>query len=111
EFRTAMAVTLWPLEIAEARYFSHAPDLGLTRIAPARAAKGGLRARLRLGGGLSWDQLALDRLVIFIAADDDVAWRLHNLVLGNGIGTLVAPAGAAAAGGINPDARQWRGAE
>ena len=111
EFRTAMAVTLWPVEIADARYFSHAPDLALTRITPARAAKGGLRIRLRLGGGLTWDQVALDRLVFYIAADDDVAWRLHGLVLGNGLGTLVAPAGAAAAAGIAPDERQWRGAD
>ena len=68
EFRTAMAVTLWPLEIADLRYFSHAPDLGLTRLPQARAAKGGLRIRLRLGGGLRFDQLGLDRLVFYIAA-------------------------------------------
>ncbi|MCW5633138.1 MAG: type VI secretion system baseplate subunit TssF [Rubrivivax sp.] len=110
EFRTAMAVTLWPLAITEARYFSHAPDLGLTRIPAARAAKGGLRIRLQLGGGLSWEQLPLERLVFHIAAEDDVAWRLHGLVLGNGSGTLVAPAGAAAAGGIAPDERMWRDA-
>ena len=47
EFRTAMPVVLWPLAITEARYFSHAPDLGLTRIPSARAAKGGLRIKLQ----------------------------------------------------------------
>ncbi|MFO1267190.1 MAG: type VI secretion system baseplate subunit TssF [Rubrivivax sp.] len=108
EFRTAMAVTLWPLAITEARYFSHAPDLGLTRIPSARAAKGGLRIKLQLGGGLAWDKLPLDRLVFYIAAEDEVAWRLHGLVLGNGIGTLVAPAGAAAGAGVSVDERQWR---
>lgn len=108
EFRTAMAVTLWPLTITEARYFSHAPDLGLTRIPSARAAKGGLRIKLQLGGGLAWDKLPLDRLVFYIAAEDEVAWRLHGLVLGNGSGTLVAPAGAAAAAGVSVDERQWR---
>lgn len=108
EFRTAMAVTLWPLAVTEVRYFSHAPDLGLTRIPAARAAKGGLRIRLQLGGGLAWDKLPLERLVFYIAAEDEVAWRLHGLVLGNGIGTLVAPAGAAAAAGVAADERQWR---
>ena len=93
EFRSAMAVTLWPLELTELRYFSHAPDLGLTRLPQARAAKGGLRIRLRLGGGLRFDQLPLDRLAFYIAADDDVALRLHELVLGCTVGTLVTAAG------------------
>jgi type VI secretion system protein ImpG len=106
EFRTAMAVTLWPLTMTEARYFTHAPDLGLTRIASARAAKGGLRIKLALGGGLAWDTLPLDRLVFYIAAEDQVAWRLHQLVLGNGLGTLVAPSDGAGA----RDERAWRDA-
>ena len=93
EFRTAMAVTLWPLELAELRYFNHAPDLGLTRLPQARAAKGGLRIRLRVGGGLRFDQLNLDRLVFYIAAEDTVAFRLHELVLGNTVGTALAAAG------------------
>lgn len=93
EFRTAMAVTLWPLELIELRYFSHAPDLGLTRLPQARAAKGGLRIRLRLGGGLRFEQLNLDRLAFYIAAEDDVAFRLHELTLGCALGTLVTAAG------------------
>jgi type VI secretion system protein ImpG len=109
EFRTAMAVTLWPLSITDVRYFSHAPDLGLTRIPAARAAKGGLRIKLALGGGLQWDKLPLDRLVFHIAAEDDVAYRLHGLVLGNAVGSLVAAAGPGAAGGA-ADERLWRDA-
>ena len=96
EFRTAMAVTLWPLELVELRYFSHAPDLGLTRLHQARSAKGGLRLRLRLGGGLRFDQLPLDKLALYIAAEDEVAFRLHELVLGSTLGTLVTPVGKAA---------------
>jgi len=113
EFRTAMPVTLWPLTLTEARYFSHAPDLGLTRIPSARSAKGGLRLKLQLGGGLTWDRLPLDRLVFHIAAEDDVAWRLHGLVLGNGIGSLVAPVAAVGTGGAAPAAASetlWRDA-
>ena len=102
EFRTAMAVTLWPLEIVDARYFVQAPDLGLTAIAAARRAKGGLRIRLRATGGLRIEQLPLDRLRLYVAADDDVAFRLHELVLGHAIGSVVgAPAAAV-------EARHWR---
>ena len=48
EFRSAMAVTLWPVELVQVQYFSHAPDLRPgAAAAPARAARGGLRIRLR----------------------------------------------------------------
>ncbi len=97
EFRTAMAVTLWPLEITAVKAFAHAPDLGLTRLPQARAAKGGLRIRLRAGGGLKLAQLPCDRLVFFISAESEVAWMLHEAVLGHGLGSLVVAAGQPAA--------------
>jgi type VI secretion system protein ImpG len=105
EFRTAMAVTLWPVELVQVQYFGHAPDLPLTRLPQARPMKGGLRIRLRCGGGLRFDQLGLDRLAFYISAGDDVAFRLHELLLGAPLGTLVAtvPAQGDAADG-------WRGA-
>ncbi len=103
EFRTAMAVTLWPLELTELRAFSHAPDLGLTRLPQARAAKGGLRIKLHTGGGLKFSQLGCDRLVFYISAEEDVAFTLHELILGQGLGTLVA------SGGQPMQETQWRG--
>lgn len=89
EFRTASAVTLWPLQLAGVQYFSQASDLELARWPAARSAKGGLRIRLRVGGGLSFDELGVDRLSFYISAPDEVAFRLHELVLGASIGTLV----------------------
>lgn len=104
EFRTAHEVTLWPIEIVSVQSFSHAPDLPLTRLAAAQRMRGGLRIRLRLGGGLTFAQLPLDRLALYIAAGDDVAFRLHELVLGAALGTWVtARPGDAAA--------QWRDAD
>lgn len=103
EFRSAHAVTLWPIELASVQYFSHAPDLPLARLPQAQGARGGLRIRLRCGGGLAFRQLALDRLAFYISAPDDVAFRLHELVLGSAAGTLVC--------GPNPGAearQQWR---
>lgn len=103
EFRSAMAVTLWPLELTELRYFNHAPDLGLTRLPQAAGAKGGLRIKLRLGGGLRWDSLGLDRLAFYIAAEDAVAYRLHELVLGHFLGSVLAQPGQPA------EEARWRG--
>lgn len=68
EFRTAMAVTLWPIELAGVQYFTHAPDLSLARLPQARPARGGVRIRLRAGGGMTFAQLPIDRLAFYIAA-------------------------------------------
>jgi len=93
EFRTAMPVTLWPLEIVQVQSFVEAPELGLTRLPAARAAQGGLRIRLRAGADLSVAALGCDRLVFHIAAEDELAYRLHELVFGQCIGTLVVEPG------------------
>ena len=103
EFRSAMAVTLWPLQITQVQYFSHAPDLGLAHLPAARPAKGGLRIRLRAGEGLTFDQLGLERLALHISAPDDVAFRLHELVLGTALGSLVGDASG------SPIGARWRG--
>jgi len=104
EFRTAHAVTLWPVELASAQYFSYAPDLPLARLPQAQGLRGGLRIRLRTGGGVTFSQLGMDRLVFYVSAPDDVAFRLHELLLGASMGTLVHAGGA-------PSPAQWRGAD
>ncbi len=111
EFRTAHAVTLWPIELVSAQYFSYAPDLPLAQLAQVQGAngvKGGLRIRLRAGGGMRFNQLGLDRLALYISASDEVAFRLHELVLGATLGTLVYADRTVA---DVPAAQQWRGAD
>ena len=89
EFRTAQDVTLWPVELVDVRYISHAGELPMARLPDAQAMQGGLRIRLRAGGGLRFDQIALDRLGFCISAPDDVAFRLHEIVGAHVIGSLV----------------------
>jgi type VI secretion system protein ImpG len=91
EFRIAHDVTLWPIEIGSVQYFTHAPDLPLAHLPVARQVKGGLRIKLKLHGGLSFKQLKLDRLPLYISAPDEVAFRLHELVVGNTVATFVSP--------------------
>ncbi|MCR5882461.1 type VI secretion system baseplate subunit TssF [Rhizobacter sp. J219] len=89
EFRIAHDVTLWPIEITSVQYFTHAPDLPLAHLPVVRQVKGGLRIKLRLHGGLNFKQLRLERLALYISAPDEVAFRLHELVLGNTVATWV----------------------
>jgi type VI secretion system protein ImpG len=104
EFRTAHEVTLWPIELASVQYFTYAPDLPLARMPQAQGMKGGLRIKLRTGGGIAFRQLGLERLGFYIAAPDDIAFRLHELLLGTATGSWVGSDPARAA-------QQWRGPE
>jgi type VI secretion system protein ImpG len=107
EFRTAHDVTLWPVELRDVSCFSQAADLSLARVPAAQRTRGGLRIRLRCGGGLLFNQLGMDRLQFHVNAPDSVAYRLHELVTGCTAGTLVISAGAS--GGAS--AANWRGPE
>jgi type VI secretion system protein ImpG len=91
EFRTAQDVTLWPLEIASATYFSYAPDLPLNALPIANRIKGGVRLRLRTTAGVRFAQTAIDRLVLYLTGRDDVANTLCELALGTPLGALVVP--------------------
>jgi type VI secretion system protein ImpG len=92
EFRTAQDVTLWPVEIVSASYFSFAPDLPLNALPIASRIRGGLRLRLKATAGLKFRQLTLDRLPVYLTGREDVVRILYELCLGAGLGMLVLPA-------------------
>jgi len=102
-FTTAHEVALWPLQIVAVQYFTHAPDLPVSRL-PAAALRGGLRIRLRTGGGLPVAALGLDKLALYVSAPDDVAFRLAELLFGSVAGTWVG------GGPAEAPAQNWRGA-
>lgn len=91
EFRTAHDLTLWPLEISQAEYFSQAADLPMAAVPEWRRYRSGLRLRLRTTGGLPFAKLALDNLRLHCTGLDDMAYRLHELVGGQVLGVLVLP--------------------
>lgn len=91
EFRTAHDVTLWPIEISHAEYFTSAPDLPMATLPVGARVKGGLRLRLKTAPGVKFNQLALDRLRLFLSGEDEVAYRLHELVGSACLGAAVAP--------------------
>ena len=70
---------------------SQAPDLPLNTLPLAEPVRGVLRLRLRAAASLPFQQIALDRLNLFLAGGDDVALKLYELILGSGLGVLVAP--------------------
>lgn len=91
EFRTAHAVTLWPLEVVASEFFLHAPDLPIAQLPFARQVRAGLRIRLRVTAGLSLKDLALDRLRFFLGGPEEVGFKLYELAAGHCLGALVLP--------------------
>src|SRR5512134_2052191 len=91
EFRTAHDVTLWPVEIVSATYFSFAPDLPLNALPIANRIKGGVRIRLKTTAGLKVRQTSIDRLSFYVSGHDEVANKVHELCLAAGLGVLVLP--------------------
>jgi type VI secretion system protein ImpG len=92
EFRTAQDVTLWPLEITRAEYFSFAPDLPIHKLPLGQGVKGGVRLTVKTTAGLKFNRLSLDQLRLYLSGSDEIAYKLHELCVGAALGVAVAPA-------------------
>ncbi len=97
QFTTAQDLTLWPLELGEAKYFSFAPDLPLNTLPVGSRIKGGVRLRLRTSPGMKMSDLSLDSLRIYLGGADEVAYKLYELIGANAVGAMLCPTGRPAA--------------
>lgn len=96
QFRTTQPLTLWPVEITEARLTGIPPDIrGLERYVPAHVTvQGALRLRLRCTRDATFDQLpGLDHLPVYLRGDDQVASQLFELLHSAGVATIIARPG------------------
>jgi type VI secretion system protein ImpG len=91
DFRTAHDVTLWPMQVAEAKYFSFAPDLPLGALRGGQPVKGGVRLKLRATAGLKFNQIGIDRLRLYLSGADEVARKLYELAFASPMGAMLVP--------------------
>jgi len=91
EYRTAHEVTLWPVELVEARFFTHAGSIDGVDVRRQPNVKAGLRLRLRTTNGAPFSALALDRLTLHLRGGDDLPVRIYEKLLGAVEGVLVLP--------------------
>ena len=91
QFTTAQDLTLWPLELREARYFSFAPDLPLNALPVGSRIKGGVRLRLQAAPGMRIDELDLETLRVYLGGADEVAYKLYELIGATVVGALLCP--------------------
>jgi type VI secretion system protein ImpG len=97
EYRTAHPVTLWPVELAEARYFTDAGKLGNLDLGRSGKVNAALRLRLTVGAGLACKDIALDKLPLYLRGSDGVPGRLLEQLLAHAVGTVLMPTGEAEA--------------
>jgi len=90
EYRTAHDVTLWPIELVEARFFTHGGSQAGLNLQLPPTVKAGVRLRLR-SNGAPFSGLSLDRLQLHLRGADEAPVRILEALLGGVEGVLVTP--------------------
>lgn len=91
EFRTAHALTLWPLCLTDVKLSGEPYDLPLSRLMPRHSrgdVHGALRLRFEVSGDASLNQLPLDQLTFFLSGAEPQALQLLELVLAHSVGVI-----------------------
>ena len=90
EYRTAHDVTLWPLQLVSARYFSRdSVTVELPR--EVRDADAGLRLRFRLAPGHDFKKLALEDLPIYLQGREELPVALYEQCVAHSHSILITP--------------------
>lgn len=104
EFRSAQEVTLWPLRLTEAQYYTR--DLGVLGLGPSGGARAAVRLRFEVTAGGDADALrALPHLDLYVRGSDEIPVRLVEQLIARQMTTLVRPVEA----GRLPRARPLEG--
>lgn len=90
-FRTAHPLTFWPLRIAEARYLGYAPSLPAGGVELPKGVRGAISLKFQSTAGLSFNQIALDRLTVHLTGEAGAAHLLHEQICANTVAVLVRP--------------------
>jgi type VI secretion system protein ImpG len=92
DFRTAHDLTLWPLKLVDAEYFVNVGDFAGITTVDGRKAAAAIRLRIETTAGGGMNDLALDRLELFLSGPDSLPMRIYELCLANSVAVVVQPA-------------------
>jgi type VI secretion system protein ImpG len=87
EYRTAQDVTLRPLQIVEAQYYTR--ELQSLEIPKYLEAKAGIRIRLQCTAGLTFAEIDLPSLRLHLRGGDATPLRLYEQIFGHCMGVVV----------------------
>lgn len=91
-FRTADEVTLLPLKLTRADYFLR--DVAAVGLPDHPSVKAALVLKLESTAGLKFNQLALDKLPLFIRGATDVPMRIYEQLMSSAVAIAVRPGGS-----------------
>ena len=91
EFRTAHAVQLLPIELAEASYIASPAAVAALGLPEQRGVKAAIRLRLSATGEAPLDKIALERLPLFLAGPEGARVRLYEQLVANLAAIYVRP--------------------
>lgn len=90
EYRPGHSVTLWPVKLIEAKYYSR--DLSsLNPPASTASARAGIRIRLETRADLGFSSLNMDSLTFFIRGTEEFPMHIYEQIFAHGINVLVQP--------------------
>jgi type VI secretion system protein ImpG len=92
EFRTAHAVQLLPIELAEAEYIGSAAALAAFKLMEQPGVKAAIRLRLKTTSGAPFNKLHLEKLPLFLSGPEGSRARLYEQMLANVVAVYVRPA-------------------
>jgi type VI secretion system protein ImpG len=87
EYRTAHEVQLWPVRLAEARYYTR--DLSQLDLPPGLGGRAALRLRLEVASGVPVKALALDRLPFYLRGADEVPGIIYEQIFAHSVAVVV----------------------
>ncbi len=102
EYRTAHELTLWPLELVDARYAPASGTPGRVPGAQSSRPLAALHLRFQAHGVHALSALPLDTLPIFLRGSDNAAVRVYEQLTGHVVGGYVVPAGSSVPSAVLP---------
>ncbi|MFK7914668.1 MAG: type VI secretion system baseplate subunit TssF [Pseudomonadales bacterium] len=92
-YRTAHEVTLWPVELVEARYLESTAALANaslpTSLSSGRKPRAAIRFRLKTTAGQQFSELALDELPLHLVGSGGLPGSLYERIVGHEVGIFV----------------------
>jgi type VI secretion system protein ImpG len=86
EYRTAHDVTLLPIQIVEAEYYTR--ELASLEVPKYTEAKAGVRIRIECTAGLTLGEVNLAKLVLFLGGAEQTAVRLYEQFFAHTVGVV-----------------------
>ena len=93
EFRTAHDVMLWPVTLTEVSYLARGEAGRYAGEYQQHNIKAALRLRLETVAGFKFNQLALERLPLYLQGSSDLSMKLYELLVGHTSGIVAQATG------------------